>query len=76
MLKGQKVRKGGGGDAPHTGAEIPLQASSEAGFAPVAYGGPHWNRYLLCSFQRRWKCPAGSCSLWKACTGADSWQEL
>jgi len=44
---------------------------------PVAHGGPRLSSYTPCSHRyNRWTCPKGSCSPWRACTGAGFWQNL
>ena len=80
----QVSEEGGKGGAPGTRAEIPLQPLEQTiekliiPLQPVdGYSGAD-----VCTASpdrtpchTRWRCPEGSCSLWRARAGAGSWQE-
>jgi len=66
-----KVSEGGGGGAPGTRARDPPAACGEdhgeAGCSTAAHGGPHAGAG---------GCPKETVTLWRAHTGAGSWQDL
>lgn len=79
-----KVSEGGAGKASGAGAEIPWQPMGEdcgePGCAPVVCGGPRWSRHPLGTpgdpHAEAGGCPKETGTLWEACAGGCSWQDL